>query len=66
MQTTFVKPFTKEALKLTTAQIYWPNGKCIHDVGLTVMDGCRPSRAEWTATKGDTELKNICTEYLGK
>lgn len=66
MQTTFVKPFTKEALKLTTAQIYWPNGKCIHDVGLTVKDGCRPSRAEWTATKGDTELQNICTEYLGK
>ena len=66
MQTTFVKPFTKEALKLTTAQIYWPNGKCIHDVGLTVKDGCRPSRAEWTATKDDTELKNICTEYLGK
>ncbi len=64
MQTTFVKRFTGEALKLTTAQIYWPNGKCIHDVGLTVKDGCRLSKAEWTATKGDTELEKICSGYL--
>lgn len=64
MQTTFVKPLTNEALKLTTAQIYWPNGKCIHDVGLTVKDGCRLAKADWTATKGDKELENICLEYL--
>lgn len=64
MQTTFTRPVTGEALKLTTAQIYWPNGKCIHDVGLTVADGCRLAQAEWTATKGDTELEKICTDYL--
>lgn len=65
MQTTFVKPVTKEALKLTTAQIYWPDGKCIHGVGLTVKDGCRLVKADWTATKGDKELQKICSEYLG-
>ncbi len=64
MQSTFVRPFTKEALKLTTAQIYWPNGKCIHDVGLTKQDGCRLAPAEWTATKGDSELEAVCSTYL--
>ncbi|MDE7301457.1 MAG: hypothetical protein K2N47_04725, partial [Clostridia bacterium] len=41
MQSTFVNYLTKEALKLTTAKIYWPNGvKSIHDVGLTTEMGC--------------------------
>lgn len=58
MQTTFVNPATNEALKLTTAQIYWPDGKtCIHDVGITVKDGCTPVYAEWIRTEADDELK---------
>ena len=57
MQSSFTNRSTGAVLKLTTAKIYWPNGKCIHDVGLTPADGCRLSPAEWVVTKGDDELK---------
>lgn len=56
MQTTWVKPDTGEALKLTTARILWPNGKCIDGVGLTESDGCKLSPAEWSVTYQDEEL----------
>ena len=59
MQTTFPNYFTGEALKLTTAQIYWPNENCIHGVGLTVKDGCRPVKTDWVVTPDDAELKSI-------
>ena len=59
MQTTFVNRPTGEALKLTTAQIYWPNDKCIHEVALSEKDGCTLVKADWTATKGDTELQRV-------
>ncbi len=39
MQSTFVNYLTGEALKLTTAQIYWPNGETIHGTGLTSAEG---------------------------
>ena len=52
MQSTFVNDSTKEALKLTTAQIYWPDGQtCIHDRGLTADDGCTPSGSTPQPTK---------------
>lgn len=36
MQSTYVNPLTGEAVKLTTAKIYWPvSGVCIHGVGVT-------------------------------
>jgi len=36
MQSTFRNELTGEALKLTTAQIYWPlSGTCIHGIGIT-------------------------------
>ena len=58
MQSTFVHK-TGEALKLTTAQIYWPDGKtCIHDRGITKEDGCKTVKAEWVHTKGDKELQD--------
>ncbi len=58
MQSTFVKRDTGEALKLTTAQIYWPDGKtCIHDRGLRVEDGCKTVAADWVMEKGDPELR---------
>lgn len=57
MQSSFTHIMTGEVLKLTTAKIYWPNGKCIHDVGLTAEDGCRLAPASWVVTKGDDELK---------
>ena len=59
MQTTYVNPFTHEALKLTTARILWPNGKCIHETALSAKDGCSPVYAEWTSTKDDSELKRV-------
>ncbi|MDE6001110.1 MAG: hypothetical protein K2G96_02165 [Clostridia bacterium] len=59
MQTTFVNRTTHEALKLTTAQIYWPDGvTCIHDRGITEEDGCKTVAAEWVRTKDDKELKD--------
>lgn len=59
MQTTYVNYLTGEALKLTNAQIYWPNGKCIHGVGLTAKDGCTLVPAAWSATKNDEELQSV-------
>ena len=59
MQSTFTNYTTGEALKLTTAQIYWPNGKCIHDKGLTPEDGCTKVKADWERLKPDTELQNV-------
>ncbi|MDE6667754.1 MAG: hypothetical protein K2K38_05345 [Clostridia bacterium] len=59
MQTTFTNFFTGEALKLTTAQIYWPNGKCIHGVGLTKADGCKTVKTDWLVTPDDEELKSV-------
>ncbi len=56
MQSTFVNQFTGEALKLTVAKIYWPNGNCIHDTGITAKDGCNTIRTSWVATSGDAEL----------
>lgn len=58
MQSTF-RRFTGEALKLTTALIKWPNGKCIHEVALSAKDGCTIVPAEWTATKNDEELRRV-------
>lgn len=60
MQTTFVRPFTGEALKLTTAKIYWPKGvTSIHDVGLSAADGenkCNAVYTDWDVTYGDLQL----------
>ncbi|MDE5789452.1 MAG: hypothetical protein K2H78_03430 [Clostridia bacterium] len=58
MQTTFPNPLTGEALKLTTAKIYWPKGEVsIHDVGLNVGQGCKTVEAEWDVTYGDEQLE---------
>ncbi len=56
MQQTFVNPLTGEALKLTVAKIYWPNGTCIHDVGITQADGCNILPSYWSVTYSDEEL----------
>ncbi|MCH5147840.1 MAG: PDZ domain-containing protein [Clostridiales bacterium] len=59
MQSMYVNSWTKEVLKLTCAKIYWPNGKCIHDIGLTAEDGCTLVQTENTVTKEDKELKDV-------
>lgn len=57
MQSTFENKRTKEALKLTTAKIFWPDGiTSIHDVGLTTENGCTAVPALWQHTKADEEL----------
>lgn len=55
MQTTFERS-TGEALKLTTAKIYWPDGTCIHDVGLNEDMGCKTLKTDWCITYGDEQL----------
>lgn len=55
MQSVAINPDTGDALKLTTAHIYWPNGKCIHGVGLTGEE-CNTLEAEWCVTYGDAQL----------
>lgn len=58
MQTTFPNYLTGEALKLTTAKIYWPKGDVsIHDIGLNVGQGCKTVKAEWDVTYGDEQLE---------
>lgn len=59
MQTTFTYIFTGEALRLTTARIYWPNDVCIHDVGIGVNDGCKTVETEWSMTYGDSQLQTV-------
>ncbi len=61
MQSTFTNWFTGEALKLTTAKIYWPNGATIHDVGLSQSLGCKTVEAAWSVTKADEELQRVVT-----
>lgn len=65
MQTTFTNYMTGEALKLTTAQIFWPNNKCIHGVGLTEADGCRLVNTDWIVTPGHAELKTVVGMIAG-
>ena len=41
MQSSIPNERTGEALRLTTALIYWPNGrKCVNDDPLSTSDGC--------------------------
>ncbi len=66
MQSTFENAFTGEALKLTTAKIFWPDGKTsIHDRGVLLSDGCRAASAAWQHTKGDEELKGVVAQITG-
>ena len=57
MQTTFRNFATGEALKLTTAQIYWSNNKTIHGVGLTAEDGCNMVEAPAPLSGDGEELR---------
>lgn len=66
MQTTFTNPSTGEALKLTTAKIYWPKGEtCIHGVGLTEEMGCNTVEAAWDVTYGDEQLALAVDKIYG-
>ena len=65
MQTSFYNPATGEALKLTTAQIYWPDGTTIHDVGLSAADGCRTVEAPLPIAGDGKELRSAVGMIFG-
>ncbi|MGN0815057.1 MAG: S41 family peptidase [Candidatus Coproplasma sp.] len=66
MQTTYPNYVTGEAISLTTAVVYWPNGRTIHGIGLTPEDGCRTVSAEWSVTYGDEELKSVVSDVASR
>jgi carboxyl-terminal processing protease len=66
MQSYFKNSLTGEVLKLTVAKIYWPNGTCIHDVGITESDGCKTVKADWVVTYGDSELQRAVSQIFNK
>lgn len=65
MQTTYRNALHGYAIKLTTAKIYWPNGVCIHGVGLTSANGCKTLRAEWNVTYADEQLALAVSQIYG-
>ena len=65
MQTTFLNRVTGEAVKLTTAKVYWPNGVCIHGTGITTAMGARPSPSATYCDYGDPELVQILRTVTG-
>ena len=67
MQSYFYNPSLDEAVKLTTAQIYWPNGNSIHGKGITTEDGedgKHPTAvfAQSNGVYGDPELDTILSK----
>lgn len=65
MQTTFYNSGTGEAIKMTTAEIYWPDGTTIHEKGIRVSDGAVAVRAASYGEYGDPELSEIFSRIEG-
>ncbi len=59
MQTSYSNPSTGEAVKLTSAQIFWPNGNSIHGKGVTTDDGAVAVSAVSYGEYPDAELTEI-------
>ncbi len=66
MQSTFYNPVTGEALKLTTAQIFWPDGTTIHDRGLSASDGCKTVASPLPSACYGSELRSAVKEIFGQ
>ncbi len=58
MQTQFTS-MNGSAMKLTTATIHWPAGKCIHGVGVTPSDGAIPIAAPFFWGADDPMLSEV-------
>ena len=56
MQNTFLSP-SGGAFQLTVARIYWPNGNCIHERGVTDEDGAVGIAAPFIRDENDTFLQ---------
>lgn len=66
MQMTYLDIFTGSAIKLTVAQIYWPQSqKCIHQVGVTSSDGAKSVDTASAVTYNDLELTEIISSICG-
>ncbi|MCD7728771.1 MAG: S41 family peptidase [Clostridia bacterium] len=65
MQTTYKNDTTGEAIKLTTAQIYWPNGTTIHGTGVTAADGVNLVQSPYPSNGDGEELKDAVTQIFG-
>ena len=50
---------TGEALRLTVALIYWPNGKCVNDAPLSAADGCTLLSAPYYTNAANEELAQL-------
>lgn len=59
MQSTYVT-LQGDAFRLTTAQIFWPNGKTIHGVGVTEGDGANAVEAPLLPEGKDLFLEQVC------
>lgn len=59
MQTSYSNTSTGEAVKLTSAQIYWPKGNSIHGKGVDTDDGAVAVRAASFGEYADAELTEI-------
>lgn len=66
MQTTYVNPRTGEAVKLTTAGIFWPNGTTVHGRGILPDDGCNVVSASSYVAPGDEELRQVVEKILSE
>lgn len=64
MQQTFRSP-SGGAFQLTVARIYWPEGKCIHGVGVRDTDGAVPITAPFLQGEEDTFLKQAVAAICG-
>jgi len=65
MQTTYPKALfsLSDAIKLTTAEIFWPvSGKSIHGVGVTETDGAQTLTENYF---GDAEVEEAIAKILG-
>lgn len=50
---------TGEALRLTAAILYWPDGNCINDRGITKADGCNTVSAPYPSHAVNTEVEQV-------
>lgn len=58
MQSRFTAP-DGNALRLTVADVYWPNGVCIHGTGVTEEDGAIPVPAPLLPGETDEFLRQV-------
>ena len=65
MQSTYRNSSTGEALKLTTHQIYWPDGTTIHGTGLSAESGCNVVSSPMPMNGNGLELRAVCRAVFG-